>query len=403
MTRASGSLGGVSRDLLNAAAIRTPVLLLVVGQSNERGALARSQTAEFAAWPQAFISQRNPGFQGVISPAVFGQGGPWFKVYDLLWDWGYDLRIVNAALGSLSFTKHVAMQVGYANRSSVVFQKRDPMPGSIDRGDFGDVTVQNGNYFRCVVGNKRMAFHSGPEYAVDGATPRCDYIVNSSPQKLTGATAPNWAAATAVGHQVTDGDIVWELFRIGTLGLANGSILREVQAGVGFDPLGVLQRGLEEAGRVAQGVARKFVYIQNAQADMSSTGAGWYAAALKAIANFYADRQFEPFVGLSCYNAAGSNTAAYNTLQTERATALADLQAQSNGAMFRAGADCYALMGSTGPMATNGAYWTGLTGGDANIHLNGRGLVGGPVSGVPDFATCIANSIKAALPQRVMT
>ncbi|MDX3901230.1 MAG: hypothetical protein QHC40_12090 [Sphingobium sp.] len=93
-----------TRKSLRLNASRKPATLLVLGQSTEQGPIP---LADQAAYPNALTSARNPGFAQKRLVPVAGRGGWWAKVYDDLWDWGYDLDIINGAVGGASLLDHI--------------------------------------------------------------------------------------------------------------------------------------------------------------------------------------------------------------------------------------------------------------------------------------------------------
>lgn len=183
----------------------------------------------------------------------------------------------------------------------------------------------------------------------------------------------------------------------GTYPLA-GTVFTESQSGMGFDPLGILQRLHEELQRVK--ADRKLVYWANGQSDLgfASTTPGTvctqYRDALISIGNFFLNRGYEFMLGFTSYSPASSaaTTVQWDNLVLARNAALTTLQAGADGARVYAGANLYALMGTTGPMAPSGGYMEA-----DNIHLNGRGCIGPALSGVQPAGYHVANAIKAVL------
>ena len=361
---------------------RPNIAIGVLGQSNERGNVA---TTDMAAYPQAFQSLRNPaGMRVPIGPATAAAGGWWPKVYDDLWDWGYDLQIVNGGIGSMSFVKHGAGQMQYNNRSNGYSRKR-ASAGFPDRGYVGDVICPNGNrVFRCTTGRDIAAMNKSPFPSIGSTAVNLDYIQNMGAQSSASA-APDFTTAN-VGDTVTDGGIVWtcESLTVGAYGGSGGTIFTEGQNGLGFDPLGILAR-LDEDMQRTRNVKRKIVYICNGQSDTSSTQA-WYQAALIAQANFFLNRGYDVMIGLTSFSPGSGSTAQYDTLAAAVSGAMTALQAGTFGSRVFAGANLYALMGSTGNMASGGAYLQ-----SDGIHLNGQSAI---VAG-----GYVAASFKAILPQ----
>lgn len=344
---------------LTPHAHRPKVALAIVGQSNERGSVLVSDMATF---PQAFGSLVNPAEVVPISPAVTINGGWWHYVQDALHDWGYDLRLVNGAIGGAS-VMHMAnyLRAWVANYSYA--SKRSPI-GPGDRGDFGDLIVAPNNMiFRCISGGQqRFALNTGPERANDGASGAyLDTLAGLNTGGTSGASAPDWASV-AVGGTISDGALTWQRMETSVYAECranfSGYLSDQYPAvqGRGFDPLGILQRTYEELMRV-RGVTRRIVYIANGQSDLGS-GPVSYGNALRAVAIFFLRRNVEVMIGLTMNApAATNNTETYwSNLSTGVANAIAALQADYPGKVH-AGANLRNAMGASGPIG--GRLFTG--------------------------------------------
>lgn len=341
-------------DLLEAGFLpagRKPIALGIFGQSVELGSVLLSDQPNY---PGAFQSQRNPAVTSPSGPSsgAGGRGGFWPAVYDEMWGWGYDLRMVNGALGSMSFTKDAAGQVQYRqNNGAYRAQRQSGATGSGnsgDRGYYGDVLVANGRVFVCTTGRAVAAFSDGP-FRVNGGQTNLDYIETVGTQAAAGS-APDFSTAT-VGSTVTDGTVVWTCVSTDAagLGITNGTIFTEAQKGFGFDPFGAMARLHEEMQRTSRNCYRKIIYIQNGQSDTSATAA-WYRDALSAIASYFLARNYEVMIGLTTWYPRSTVTA-YNNLTQGRADALTVLRAvAANAGRVWDGPNLYQLMGTTGPM-----------------------------------------------------
>lgn len=326
-----------------------PIAVGVFGQSVELGSVLATDQA---GYPQAFQSQKNPAMFSPGGPATGagGRGGFWMGVHDELYDWGYDLRLVNGALGSLSFTQDAAGQVLFRQNNGAVRARRLPGAGNGgnggDRGYYGDVLVSNGRVFVCTTGRQVAAFSDGP-FRINAGQTNLDYRETVGTEATAGS-APDFSTAT-VGATVTDGTVVWTCVSTDAagLGLTNGTIMGESNKGFGFDPFGAMAR-LHEQMQQVHGVYRKIIYISNGQSDISATTA-WYRDALVSIGNYFLVRGYEIMVGLTTWFPL-STVAAYNNLKQGRIDALTILRATVNGAKVYDGADLYTLMGVTGPM-----------------------------------------------------
>jgi hypothetical protein len=368
---------------------RPTVAVLVMGQSNEQGPLPRTR---FATYPLCFQSAINPA---VVVPftetAQANRGGWWPYVYDALWAWGYDLKIVNAAVGGISLLTHLC---GFAQtRANSTIYRQARVGEYPDRGDYGDVVQFSSKTFRVTAGAKRAAFGGPPLPNPVGTSGYQDFVAFSGSETSAG-TAPD-VSATAIGGTVTDGSLT--LTRIddrfvseGTFypgpiaptengGFPNynlGGVLGERNAGFGFDPLGIIARAWELASRVQ--AERKIVYFSQGQSDLG-TGAVTYGRAVTIAMNFFLMRGWEVIIGNTCYSpaASGATTGNYDSHVTGATTAISTLETYYPDKVH-AGANLYGSMGTTGPMG--GQRFTGAQSGTTltvSALLSGSGLAAG--------------------------
>ena len=336
--------------------VRPTVAVLVIGQSNEQGAVPISDRA---AYPQAFVSAKNPG---VVSPGpipVRNRGGWWHKVYDDLYDWGYDLRVLNGAVGGMSLLTHCCGYVQTRANSTAYYKKRTTA-NFPDRGDFGDIYAIGSKYF-VVTGNarNRSAFNSTPHINATGANGYQDFVSFSAESLLSGGSAPD-VSAVALGGTVSDGDLTLTCIGVDNsrygasstydpLGVLNlGGVLGEPNAGYGFDPLGILTRAWEMLA--ATHATRRIVYFAQGQADLGN-GSTTYARAVLQMATFFLNRNVDVVLGNTTYSPASSfsTSANYQAQVDGCASAKATLDTHFPGRVYL-GANLYSLMGTTGPM-----------------------------------------------------
>lgn len=171
---------------------RKKIAFGIIGQSNERGNVLESDKA---AYPLAFGSLINPrGVQCPIGPAKARTGGWWPYVYDELWNWGYELEMVNGAVGSASFIAHVAGQMAlYDSFSQVGYQRRLPSSGE-DKGFAGmRIAPTAGSdspvWVQVAGGEDTAAFASGAfPVLVNGAgvETQLDYMLYTANNKKSG-------------------------------------------------------------------------------------------------------------------------------------------------------------------------------------------------------------------------
>lgn len=193
---------------------RRSVAVGVFGQSNEHGAVSLSDKA---AYPQAFYSLRRSSVRAPIGPAIQNFGGWLFKVYDDLYDAGWDPIIVNGALGSVSFIKDAAGLMGSWAASTIYFRYRPPA-GPVDRGYAGDLIQSGGGIWRCIAGNDKFALNIGPDLT---ATPGrgdgyLDTVVTQPGGRPTGQVvtlavtgSPTGGTYTLVGNGNTTATIAY--------------------------------------------------------------------------------------------------------------------------------------------------------------------------------------------------
>lgn len=346
---------------------RKKITIGVVGQSNEVGSVLVAQSS---LYPQAFKSLNKKTFAAPLRGIHQKSGGWWFKVFDDLFSGGYEMDLINYARGSASIIKHYAGQCTFRNNSTQYRQAR-ASEGPGDYGDIGDITVQGGKVFQCTTGNKVYVTWDGNKRVPGGAATWLDYIEQVGTLTSAASDPGGWAAAT-LGSTITDGGIVWTCIDVtNSVGFANGQVFSELQAGLGFDPLGLLVRLFKELQ--SSQAEERMVAVSNAQSDTSATTA-WYQAALQNIATYFTSRNIKVLLGLSCYNSANGSdrTTAYNALQAGLTAALAALGGDKN---VYSGANLYALMGTTGNMSWTAAQaGTGWLNSDG-VHLNAQGAI----------------------------
>jgi hypothetical protein len=356
----------------------------ILGQSNERGqvdpAEAIGGTLSRTAYPQAFRSLVHPDFRYPVGHGISLYGGMLFAMYDALVAAGYAPRIVNSGIGSISMIRDACGQIQTRANSTAYRQKR-ASEGLGDMGYAGDVMVVQGRVFLCTTGVKAYACYNGNGVDLGGPT-FLDYIRTVGSQ-VTAGSEPAGLATAAVGDVVTDGTVQWTCLSASTtyngFSYAAGNIITESR--YGFDPFGLVHRLWADLWAVRDAKQRVAI-LQNAQGDTSNANLS-YQSSLENIASYLLNRGIKVAIGLSCYNASGANTTAYDNLTTRVNNALTTVRTNGNVGVYYpvenviTGANLYTLMGSTGAMAAGGAYFAKDSGQD-NIHLNAPGaIVGG--------------------------
>lgn len=397
---------------------RRTLALGILGQSTERGAVANTDKA---AYPQAFRSLRVPSLRVPINPSVGREGNWLFKVHDDLYDAGWHPIVVNGAVSGVSFVTQCAGIINAWAANAPFYRRRVPA-NTGDRGYAGDLISVSGKVWRCIDGDDLFAINTGPtrngEYAAQFGTIYSDEIATLGGRRdatglwtsRTSASLPAFPASPYIGQTLTEtpanasyNPVKWRYEGdVGSNGyVASPTVCTETQQGIGFDPLGLLQRLHEEMQRVQ--ADRKIIYIANGQADLIWP-ATTYKNAVKAIAAFFLRRGYEVMIGFTSYSpaiTAGGSPATptqWGNLVTGRTSAVTELQSEGTDGSgldanrVHSGADLYTLMGTTGPMASGGAFMR-----SDNIHLNGRGCVGPASSGVDPAGKHVADAIKAVL------
>lgn len=345
----------------------------IFGQSNERGQVL---PADRAAYPQAFGSLLRPGLFAPMAGNVIlnstsagAHGGPWFKFFDDMLEWGYEVEFFNGSVGGMGMVVDAAGQVKTRANSTAYASRRNARDPD-DMGYCGDLTVQGGKLFLCTTGRDRYAVRRSPWTAGinTGVGAKFDHVSNVGSQATAGSDPGTWAA-TALGGTVTDGTTVWtNIDDTNSFGFSNGQVFNENQSGIGFDPLGLCERLHMNMQRI-QGVASRHIILCNAQSDAGIAGAN-YSTAMSAVGRFFLRRGYTVWFGLSCYTPTTS-TANYDNLVSNLNVALAACQGDANwGSRALPGANLYQLMGSTGNMGSGGAWLQA-----DNIHLNGAGAL----------------------------
>jgi len=368
--------------------------LIIFGQSNERGQaelVNSSAINQMTANPQAFRSLINPNitayFPGVnqltnlaADGRLYPQGSPWCKVYDDLWEAGYEALIYNASVGSLSFfTDAVSFPRARAN-SGNYFREARPAGtyGLTDIGCQGTSTIQNNYLFECTTGSEIIAVlrNTGPKLRNPEGDPipdTLDYLLSPTlSKKLTAVSAPDFTAATALGSTVTDGAVVWTNRGLAsTFGYTLNNAFKPVTllGGVnapGFDPFGLVRRATMVAQDMrARGVQKIIVYLCNGQSDAGATSQANYTIALQYLTQYCRSQGFDVCIGLSTYTQ-GDSTVGWDALAAARTAAVASFSADAG---VHDGADLYTLMGTV-PGANGLSYITMDNTANNNAHID---------------------------------
>ncbi len=372
-------------DLVNKIlTARTPIAVGIIGQSTERGQVDIPEkiygVSSATQYPQAFRSLRKSSALGgftTLGPALAATGCNWFKMIDDLWDYGYDVSVVNGAIGSSSFVNDI---VGFiydrTNASStnnkLTRAQRSPI-GPGDLGFQGEMAIIGGKLFRCTVGAQAYAMNAGSSIPGDTSNNSdLDYLRIIGTQ-ATGATPPDASGISAVGQTLTDGAITWTCLSLTTVyqgfTYTAGSFLNESRTG--FDPYYMMHRVHAQMQQVRDS-RLKIIILENGQSDTASSAAS-YSLYLQQAAAYFLKRGYVVMIGLTFYWPASETPAGmitkYNNLSTGVDSAytasqtLLSTNPQYSGKIYP-GANLYQLLGTTGNMggATFSGYVTAGTG-----------------------------------------
>lgn len=347
--------------------IKRRVAIGVMGQSNEIGVSYKYNPALGAAtdvaayekcWYRSVDGQIDP-----IYPAVTSSMSMWPRVVDRLAQRGVQAKIVNGAIGSLSFVRDVCGQTKAWSATTAYYAQRAAGPAG-DGGYKGDVIGVAGRIWRCTTGNNKYTHFDDPGGAgltlygpgSDGGynVKQLDYImVDRANSALLKSSASQPAALSQSGTPgvttVTDGGITWTL--VSNAGAAEyTSFAPFPETFAEFDPFGVLAR-LKTALDAVTGVEEKWLVFANGQSDAGgsvgaqSTYLAWYQAALESICDWAVTQGYHVLIGFTCANptdeAAGNG---YRWVTLDSAWAAAVASRVNNSTIF-AGANLYRSLG----------------------------------------------------------
>lgn len=321
--------------------------------------------------PQVFACNSKPGVTAPLLGAQNQTGGGLFRFIDRLWDYGYDVQVVNGAKGSMSLIQHACGQLSaWASLSNSYYAQRQPA-GNGDRGHFGNVVGPSGSLaWVCSTGRSRAIMSSGGPFKGQGqaSSPYVDYLQNGTETNATGSSQPNFTTGAA-GTTLTDGTVVWTSLGSSATTLygsaTTGTVFSEVAKGYGWDPLGVLADGFEKLQSLP--VEDRFVYIDGNQADLSQTSAARQSA-VQNVASFFLDRGCTVLIGNMIYSSASGSSSLHTTQNAANLAAATALAAGAYAGYVYSGADLYTALGGTN-IGANGYMQSD------NIHLNSPGSI----------------------------
>lgn len=386
-------------------AANTVVQAQLTGSAGSTGTYTVSQSQSVSSRTlqvnvvRAFKSLYKPGATAPLPGALSPLGGPLHRVIDELWTHGYDARIFNGRKGSMGLIRDgCGYLTARASSSNAVFQRRAAVPGSVDRGFFGDIIAPSGGpVWVCTTGRSRGAMHNGvmPPWSGTNVT-AVDYMIYGNETPTTAGSDPGSWAGAAVGDTKADGTVNWQCISVSApADYGSGSIGTVMAEGQkGWDPLGVLAATWEGLRDTPAEI--KMAYIDGNQGDLYDTSGTWRRNAVKNAATYFLSRGVFVLIGNQRYSSGSGNQTVHETQNTANAGAISDLQAGQYAGRVFAGADLYTGMGGTSIAAAD--TFSDNIHFSANAHARDGGvgvqiansILNGPLNGANGFVAAVA-------------
>jgi hypothetical protein len=222
--------------------------------------------------------------------------------------------------------------------------------------------LSGGKMFLCVTGRMAYATDNGMVIGLGSTSHQDRENVTTVCSQFTAASSTQFdtdVAAAVAGTVITDGAIQWRCLSVtsSNLGQVYSGVSPLTEAHAGFDPFGVLRRAMRAIEANQTDLPPK-VIIRNGQSD-AGYGSAIYSSALQTVGKYFANRGWTIFVGLSVFNAAAASTANYDLLSSGVTAAITAMKGVAGTSyktdQIQTGADLYALIRTTGAMASGGA------------------------------------------------
>lgn len=310
---------GVGGMLMTPTAFAVKVAFGVLGQSNEQGNTKYLDANGNWVWASAAAPS-----QGIYEPIKLntaGFGSMFTAVAELLSADGVKVDLHNGSVGGISIPLDCCGWVNLGGRSnSTAYRGKRTSLGAGDPGHRGYMISVNNATWEATTGNKHLAFYADQSnpVTVNGAAYYSDpgSIIQETNLK-TAATPPTFPGSPVVGNTVVDGGITWTCTATGAL-VADATgihILRYNEDG--FDPYGIALRLRNSVMSSRVAPDKRFVYLQNGQADAGIAGAA-YKVGLREMVRFFGQSPYliQAIVGLSIYYPAQTQ-ASWDALETE--------------------------------------------------------------------------------------
>jgi hypothetical protein len=280
------------------------VALGVIGQSNEQGAVLYQDS--LGVWQKASVAAPS---QGITEPALLnkaGFGSMFIPLTELLAQDGIAVELHNGAVGGTSYVYDWCGDIKMNGRTnSTAYRGKRVSTTNGDPGHRGDQIFVNGAVWEATTGNSHLVFYNSatasPTYGgVSYYSDPGSIVKNTS--LVTAGTPPTFPGSPIVGDAVVDGSITWTCLTVGakTTDAGNIHVLRNTEDG--FDPYYMCQRVRDSLMTSSVSASKKFVYMQNGQAD-AGAAAAVYQMAMRMLGQYFGISPYliTPIFGLSIY------------------------------------------------------------------------------------------------------
>lgn len=280
------------------------VALGIVGQSNEQGATLDAD--DLGTMQKISVSAPS---QGINEPALLnkaGFGSMFIPLTELLAQDGIKVELYNGAVGGTSLPIDWCGIIQMNGRSnSTAYRGKRVSTTNGDPGHRGDQIFVNGAVWEATTGNSHLVFYNSatasPSYG--GTTYYSDPgFIAKNTNLVTAGSPPVFPGSPVVNDTVVDGGITWTCLTVGakTTDAGNTHVLRNTEDG--FDPYYMATRVRDSLMTSSVSASKKFVLIQNGQAD-AGAAAAVYQMALRMLGQFFGISPYviTPIFGLSIF------------------------------------------------------------------------------------------------------
>ena len=276
----------------------------IAGQSNEQGS-TKYQDA-LGNWVRGSACAPSQGIYEPVKLNSAGFGSMFVAATELLASDGIKVDLFNGAVGGASLPSDWCGYILMGNRSSsTAYRGKRASLGTGDPGHRGDFVFANAATWECTTGNKHLVFWGdaqAPVTVAGGAYYSDPGSIIKETTLLSSATPPTFPGSPAVSNTVIDGALTWTCIAVGALVTDGDSKHVFRYAEDGFDPYGMCLRLRNALMGSSVAPDKRFVYLQNGQADAGGAGAV-YQVGLRELVRYYgaAPNVIQAIVGLSIY------------------------------------------------------------------------------------------------------